>query len=154
MGWNVHFWGLLKCISSFYRLSSPRAHQIAAVGDSSNFLGFVDTLPFGATIGWAVIEKSRPERDPKLTRLCDFPPTACRLWRHVQSKCKDYRGLCRDTFEVASSNSLRDIKKNHFVTAAAEGIKCVSLKNTTTTTTYQYYEVWIELRILEIGLKW
>ena len=30
-------------------------------------------------IGWVVIEKSRPERDPKLTRLCDLLPTRSKL---------------------------------------------------------------------------
>ena len=41
-------------------------------------------------IGWTVIEKSRPEHDPKWTRLCDLLPTGSRLWHHFQSKCKHY----------------------------------------------------------------
>ena len=41
---------------------------------------------------WAVIEKSRPEYDPKLTRLCELLPTESRLWRRFRSKYKDYLG--------------------------------------------------------------
>ena len=44
-------------------------------------------------IDWTIIEKSRPENDPKLTRLCDLLPSRSRLWCNFRSNCKDYRGL-------------------------------------------------------------
>ena len=62
-------------------------------------------------IGWTIIEKSRPEHDPKFTRLYDLLATGSSLWLHFQSKCKEYRGLPCGKFEVASSDSFRDIKK-------------------------------------------
>ena len=39
------------------------------------------------------LEKSRPERDPKWTRLCDLLPAESDWWRHFQLKHKDYRVL-------------------------------------------------------------
>ena len=71
-------------------------------------------------IGWTVIEKSQPEHDQQFTRLYDLLPTGSSLWCNFRSTCKDCRGQLRGNFEVASSNSFRDIKKHHFVTAAAE----------------------------------
>ena len=44
-------------------------------------------------IVWTVIKKSRPEQDPKWTRLCVLLHTGSRLWRHFWSKYKEYRGL-------------------------------------------------------------
>ena len=44
-------------------------------------------------IDWYFIEKSRPEHDPKRTRLGALLPNRGRRWRHFRSKCKDFRGL-------------------------------------------------------------
>ena len=44
-------------------------------------------------IGWVIIDKLQPEHNLKFTHLCDLLPTGSRLWRHFQSKCKDYRAL-------------------------------------------------------------
>ena len=40
--------------------------------------------------GWSVMEKSRFEHDPRLSRLCDLLPTGSRLWCHFR---RDYCGL-------------------------------------------------------------
>ena len=45
------------------------------------------------TIGWTIVEKSWPEHDPKLTRLCDLLQTGSSWWCHFRWKCKQYRGL-------------------------------------------------------------
>ena len=61
-------------------------------------------------IGWTVIE-SRPERDPKWTRLCDLLPTWSSWWRHFRWKCKlTIEGYAVLNFEIASFSSFRDIK--------------------------------------------
>ena len=67
-------------------------------------------------IGWIVIEKSRPEHDPKWTRLCDLLPTESSWRRHLQSKCKDHRGYAALAFKVAIFNCFSYFPKNHSVT--------------------------------------
>ena len=52
---------------------------------------------------WNRLNRNREiasQLDPKSTRLCDFLPTGSRLWRHLRSKCKDYRGLRCDKFWI------------------------------------------------------
>ena len=62
--------------------------------------------------GWPVIDKLRPEHDLKWTRLCDLLLTGSRWWRHIWSKCKDYRLLRGAKFRIVSEN----FQKDHFVT--------------------------------------
>ena len=69
-------------------------------------------------IGWTVIEKSRPEHAPNLhvCTICCRPEIVYDVIsdRNVKT-IERYHSV---NFEVASSNSFRDIKKNPFVTAA------------------------------------
>ena len=89
-------------------------------------------------IGWTVIEKSRPEHDPKWTRLCDLQPTGSSWWRHFQSTGKDYWGLWWVlNLEVASSRSFRDFPKRSIcdgeVGDGSGGVKSICSRPTVTT---------------------
>ena len=70
-------------------------------------------------IGWAAVEKSRPELDPKLTRLSDLLPTGNRFNVISSLNVKTIADYVVVNFKVASYNSFRDILKNNFVTAEA-----------------------------------
>ena len=58
-------------------------------------------------IGWAIVEKSRPELDPKWTPLCDLLPTGSSWWRNFRWNVKTIEGYGALNFEIASFSSFQ-----------------------------------------------